>query len=108
MIFTYVEHRGHGTPKISCQTVQVSCRYLTFNLILNEIYHRKITFLLICHGRIEVLNILRMILEYYVMIFFECLTNVREYRRGNENGQIRETGNIGHTRRRQTKQNHYK
>ena len=32
--------------------------------------------------------------------------NVREYRRGNQNGQSRETGNIEHTRRRQTKQKH--
>ena len=62
--------------------------------------------MLICHGRIEVLNILRMRSEYYIMIFYECLANVREYRRGNENGQIRETGNIEYTRRRQTKQNH--
>ena len=34
------------------------------------------------------------------------LINVREYRRGFQNGQSRETGNIGHTRRRQTKQKH--
>jgi hypothetical protein len=27
-------------------------------------------------------------------------TNVREYRRGNEKGQSRETGNIGYTRHR--------
>jgi hypothetical protein len=32
--------------------------------------------------------------------------NVREYRRGNQNGQSREAGNIGYTRRRQTKQTH--
>jgi hypothetical protein len=94
MIFTYVEHRGYGPPKIPCQIVQVSYRYLTFNLIFNEIYHRKITFLLICHGRIEILNILKMRSEYYIMIVYRCFTNVSEYRRGNENGQIRETGSI--------------
>ena len=38
--------------------------------------------------------------EYYEGI------NVREYRRGNKNGQSRETDNIGYTRRRQTKQKH--
>ena len=32
------------------------------------------------------------------------MINVREYRRGNQKGQSRETGNIGHTRRRKTKQ----
>jgi hypothetical protein len=32
--------------------------------------------------------------------------NVREYRRGNQNGQSRETDDIGNTRRRQTKQKH--
>ena len=32
--------------------------------------------------------------------------NVREYRRHNQNGQSRETGNIGYTRRRQKKQKH--
>jgi len=32
--------------------------------------------------------------------------NVREYRRGNQNGQSRETGNIGYTRRRKSKQKH--
>ena len=31
--------------------------------------------------------------------------NVREYRRDNKKGQSRETGNIGYTRRRKTKQN---
>jgi hypothetical protein len=31
---------------------------------------------------------------------------VREYRRGNTNGQSRENGNIGHTRLRKTKQKH--
>jgi hypothetical protein len=30
--------------------------------------------------------------------------NVREYRRGNQNGQSRETDNIGYTRPRKTKQ----
>ena len=30
-------------------------------------------------------------------------TNVREYRRGNEKGQSRETGNIGYTRHRTNK-----
>ena len=73
MIFTYVEPRGNGPRKIPCQAVQVSYRYLTFNLILNEICHRKLTFLLICHGRIEVLNILKMKSEYYIMIFYGCL-----------------------------------
>jgi hypothetical protein len=34
------------------------------------------------------------------------IINVREYRRGNTNGQSRETGNTGHTRRRKTKQKH--
>ena len=29
--------------------------------------------------------------------------NVREYRRGNEKGQFRETGNIGYTRQRTNK-----
>jgi hypothetical protein len=29
--------------------------------------------------------------------------NVREYRRGNEKGQSRETGNIGYTRQRKNK-----
>ena len=28
------------------------------------------------------------------MIVYGCFTNVSEYRRGNENGQIRETGSI--------------
>ena len=98
MTFTYVEPRDHGPQKIPCQIVQVSYRYLTFNLIFNEIYHRKITFLLIRHGRIEILNIFKMRSEYYIMIFYGCLTNVRKYQKGNENGQIRETGNIGHTR----------
>ena len=39
---------------------------------------------------------------------YRLYINVREYRRsrGNQNGQSRETGNIGHTRRRQTKQKH--
>ena len=32
--------------------------------------------------------------------------NVREYRRGIKNGQSRETGNIGYTKQRQTKQKH--
>ena len=32
--------------------------------------------------------------------------NVREYRRGNKQGQSRETGNIRHTRRRKTKLKH--
>jgi len=32
--------------------------------------------------------------------------NVGEYRRGNKKGQSRDTGNIGCTRRRQTKQKH--
>ena len=32
--------------------------------------------------------------------------NVREYRRGNQNVQSRETCNIGYTRQRQTKQKH--
>jgi hypothetical protein len=32
--------------------------------------------------------------------------NVREYRRGNQNGQSRENENIGYTRRRKTKQKH--
>ena len=37
------------------------------------------------------------------------LINVREYRRGRQrkNGQSRETGNIGHTRGRKTKQKHH-
>ena len=30
--------------------------------------------------------------------------DVKEYRRGNTNGQFRESGNIGYTRRRKTKQ----
>ena len=34
------------------------------------------------------------------------IINVREYWRGNQNGQSRETGNIGYTRWRQTKQKH--
>ena len=29
-----------------------------------------------------------------------CIIKVREYRRGNQKGQSRETGNIGYTRRR--------
>jgi hypothetical protein len=37
---------------------------------------------------------------------FRAQINVREYRRGNQNGQSRETGNIGYTRQRQTKQKH--
>ena len=32
--------------------------------------------------------------------------NVREYQRGNQKGQSRETGNTMHTRRRKTKQKH--
>jgi len=32
------------------------------------------------------------------------LINVREYRRENKKGQSRETGNIGYTKRRKTKQ----
>jgi len=32
--------------------------------------------------------------------------NIREYRRGNKNGQSREAGNVGYTRRRKTKQKH--
>jgi hypothetical protein len=32
--------------------------------------------------------------------------NVREYRRGNQNGQSRETGNIEYTGQRTTKQKH--
>ena len=32
--------------------------------------------------------------------------NVREHRRGNQNGQSRETGNIGYTRRRKTNKKH--
>ena len=32
--------------------------------------------------------------------------NVPDYKRGNQIGQSRETGNIGYTRRRQTKQKH--
>ena len=32
--------------------------------------------------------------------------NVREYRRGIKNGQSRETGNLGYTRWRKTKQKH--
>jgi len=32
--------------------------------------------------------------------------NAREHRRGNQNGQSRETGNIGYTRRRKTNQKH--
>ena len=34
------------------------------------------------------------------------IINVREYWRGNQNGQSRETGNIGYTRWRETKQKH--
>ena len=40
-----------------------------------------------------------------VIIMLNSYENVREYRRGNENGQSRETGNMGYTRRRQTRQN---
>jgi len=32
--------------------------------------------------------------------------NIREYRRGNKNGQSREAGNVGYTWRRKTKQKH--
>jgi hypothetical protein len=54
MIFTYVEHRGHGPQKIPCQIVQVSYRHLTFKLILSYILQRKKPFLLICRGRVIV------------------------------------------------------
>jgi hypothetical protein len=37
-----------------------------------------------------------------------CDINTREYRRGNQKGQSRETGYIGYTKRRKTKQKHNK
>jgi hypothetical protein len=40
--------------------------------------------------------------KYEIASIFEI--NVKEYRRGNQNGQSRETCNVGYTRRRQTKQ----
>jgi len=40
---------------------------------------------------------------------WKCIyVNVREHRIGNQKGQFRETGNIGCTRRRKTKQKHNK
>ena len=39
-----------------------------------------------------------------VSIMLNSYENIREYRRGNENGQSGETGNMGYTRRRQTRQ----
>ena len=42
-------------------------------------------------------------------VIYQQKINVREYRRGKQNGQSRETGNIGYTRRwktKQTKQKH--
>ena len=39
-------------------------------------------------------------------VFVQLKINVREHRRGNQNGQSRETGNTGHTRRRKTKLKH--
>ena len=43
--------------------------------------------------------------SYEVDQFDSIQTNVREYRRGRQNGQSRETSNIGYTRRRKTKHN---
>ena len=45
----------------------------------------------------------RIIVNKFIIIL---QIKVREYRRGNQKGQSRETGNIGHTRRRQTKNKH--
>lgn len=56
LIFTYVEPQDLGLPRIACQIVQVSYKYLTFKLILSYILQRKKTFLLICRGRVIVLK----------------------------------------------------
>jgi hypothetical protein len=42
-------------------------------------------------------------MEYYIT---DYQINGRQYRMGNQNGQYRETGNIGYTRPKQTKQKH--
>ena len=39
-------------------------------------------------------------------MFYVFIINIRQYQRGNQNGQSRETGNIGYTSRRQAKQEH--
>ena len=46
------------------------------------------------------------LLKKYSVTSLSLVDSLREYRRGNQNGQSRETGNIGYTRRSKTNQNH--
>jgi len=39
-------------------------------------------------------------------MFYVFIISIRQYQRGNQNGQSRETGNVGYTSRRQVKQEH--
>jgi len=39
-------------------------------------------------------------------MFYVFIISIRQYQRDNQNGQSRETGNIGYTSRRQAKQEH--
>jgi hypothetical protein len=45
-------------------------------------------------------------LYWKYLLFYSLQINVREYRRGNQKGQSRGTGNIGYTSRRKSKQKH--
>ena len=45
-------------------------------------------------------------LKYLYTDLIDPMIYIREHRRGNQNGQSREIGRIGYTKRRKTKQKH--